>query len=101
MAPTKKPIGQFVAYEPATDAHTVARAMPTERTIAAAGPRTNDRAAAGGPTIRLNISSAPTTGTAVVVTIATTTRNSSSIRRLRTPWASPTSGTTELSSSGR
>ena len=60
-----------------------------------------DRAAAGGPIIRLKISRAPTTGTVMAVARATTMRKQISIRWLRMPFASAISGTTEESMSGR
>ena len=63
MTPTKKPSGQSDWYEIAMPAHTVTKAMPTDRAIARAGLGVSDLAAAAGPIIRLNISSAPTTGT--------------------------------------
>jgi len=61
----------------------------------------NDRAVAGGPIIRLKISRAPTTGSAMLVASATTTRKHVSTRPLRMPRASPSSGITDDSSSGR
>ena len=51
--------------------------------------------------MRLNTSSAPTTGSAMAVARATIPRNRTSIRRTDTPLASPSSGETELSSNGR
>src|SRR6266702_868398 len=47
------------------------------------------------------VSSAPTTGTVMLVARAMTSRNASSIRRAGTPRASATSGSTEDSISGR
>ena len=58
-------------------------------------------AAAAGPIIRLNISSAPTTGTVMLVARAMTSRNARSIRRGGTPRAAATSGSAEDSMSGR
>ena len=69
--------------------------------MATGGRLVNDRAAAGGPISRLKMSRDPTTGTAMVVTSATTTRNARSIARALTPRASATSGATEESISGR
>ena len=43
-------------------AQTVIRAMTTDRANGERGPGVNDRAAAGGPIMRLKISRAPTTG---------------------------------------
>ncbi len=57
--------------------------------------------AAGAPIIRLKINSVPTTGTVIVVARASTARNSISMRKRLTPRASPTSGRTEESISGR
>jgi hypothetical protein len=82
-------------------AHTVTSAMATDRAMARAGRAVSARAAAAGPIIRLNISSAPTTGTVMLVASAMTSRNASSIRRGGTPRASATSGSAEDSSSGR
>ena len=61
----------------------------------------NERAAAGGPIIRLKISSVPTTGTVIVVASATTARNASCMRKVPMPRASATSGSSEESISGR
>jgi hypothetical protein len=61
----------------------------------------NDRAAAAGPIISANMSSAPTTGTVMLVASAITIRKHNSIRRVLTPRASATSGSAEASSSGR
>src|SRR5438874_1673355 len=85
MPPTKKPSGQSDWYEIAMPAHTVTSAMATDRAIARAGRAVSDLAAAAGPIIRLNISSAPTTGTVMLVARAMTSRNTSSIRRAGTP----------------
>ena len=52
----------------------------TDRPMASSGRSVNDRAAAGGPIIRLKISRAPTTGSAMLVASATTTRKHISIR---------------------
>jgi hypothetical protein len=101
MTPTKKPSGQSDWYEIAMPAHTVIKAMATERAIARAGLAVSDLAAAAGPIIKLNISSAPTTGTVMLVARAMTSRNASSIRRARTPRASATSGSAEENISGR
>ena len=60
-----------------------------------------ERAAAAGPIIRLNISSAPTTGTVIEVARAITMRKYNSARRVETPRASATSGTALVSMSGR
>ena len=65
------------------------------------GLAVNERAAAAGPIIRLNISSAPTTGTVMDVASAITTRNASSIRSGDRPRAAATSGIAEDSISGR
>src|SRR5689334_1297873 len=99
--PTKKPSGQSDRYEIATPAHTVTNAIATDRAIARPGRAVSDLAAAAGPIIRLNISSAPTTGTVMLVASAMTSRNASSIRRARTPRASATSGSAEENISGR
>src|SRR5256886_17707040 len=101
MTPTKKPSGQSDWYEIAMPAHTVTSAMATDRAIARTGLAVSDLAAAAGPIIRLNISSAPTTGTVILVARAMTSRNPSSIRRDDTPPARPTSGSAEDSSGGR
>ena len=69
-------------------AHTVTSAIATDRTMATGGRIVNERAAAGGPIIRLKMSRAPTTGTVMAVARATTTRNAISIRWLLTPLAS-------------
>ncbi len=53
---------------------TVTSAMTTERASAVPGRAVTERAAAAGPIIRLNISSAPTTGTVIEVASAITTR---------------------------
>jgi hypothetical protein len=76
-------------------------AMTTDSAIARPGRAVRDRAAAGGPIIRLKISRAPTTGRVMLVAMARMTRNSSSTRAARTPRASPDSGASEDSSSGR
>ena len=101
MTPTKKPSGQSDWYEIAMPAHTVTSAMITDRAIARAGLAVSDLAAAAGPIIRLNISSAPTTGTVMLVASAMTSKNASSIRRAGTPRASATSGSAEENISGR
>lgn len=75
--------------------------MTIESAIASSGRAVSDRAAAGGPIIRLKISNAPTTGRAMLVARATTTRNAVSVRFPRIPRASPRSELIELSSSGR
>ena len=62
-------------------AHAVSSARPMERTTAGTGRATKARAAAGGPIMRLKISSAPTTGTVTVVAAATTSRKAISMRR--------------------
>src|SRR5579871_3713777 len=100
MAPTKNPIGRFVWYEAAMATHTVKRANATDSPIANEGRSVNERAAAGGPIKRLKIRRVPTTGTAIVVTSATTTRKARSIRRGLTPRAAAMSGETEDNSSG-
>ena len=69
--------------------------------MATSGRAVNDRAAAGGPIIRLKINSAPTTGTVMAVARAMTIRKADSIRWLRTRLASAISGTTEESMRGR
>ena len=48
MTPTKKPSGQSVWYDIAMPAHTVTKAMPTDRAIARAGLAVSDLAAAEG-----------------------------------------------------
>src|SRR5580692_8082351 len=60
--------------------HTVTSAMATDRVMASTGRAVSERAAAAGPIIRLNISSAPTTGTVMLVARAMTSRNASSMR---------------------
>ena len=75
--------------------------MTTDNCNASSGRSVNDRAAAAGPTIRLNTSSAPTTGSAIAVASARMVRNQSSIRSLDTPLAFASSGATELSRSGQ
>src|SRR5215470_2130412 len=82
-------------------AQTVTSAKATDRVMARTGRAVSARAAAAGPIIRLNISSAPTTGTVMLVASAMTSRNASSIRRGGIPRASATSGSAEDSSSGR
>src|SRR5215470_10649052 len=101
MVPTKKPRGQFVWYDSAMDSQTVAKAITTESAIAAPGRAVTERAAAAGPIIRLNISSAPTTGTVIDVATAITTRKERSTRRVETPRASAPSGNALVSMSGR
>jgi len=101
MTPTKKPSGQLVWYDAAMPIQTVASAMPMARAMACPGRLVNDRAAAAGPIISANISSAPTTGTVMLVASAITMRKHSSIRRVLTPRASATSGSADASSSGR
>src|SRR5487761_1469570 len=101
MLATKKPSGQFVRYDSTMPAHTQTGASQTERARARAGLAVTDRAAAAGPIIRLNISSAPTTGTVIDVARAITTRNTSSIRSGESPRAAATSGIADVSSSGR
>ena len=54
-------------------------AIATDSAIAGRGLSVNERAAAGGPIIRLKISSVPTTGTVIVVASASTARKESSI----------------------
>jgi hypothetical protein len=51
--PTKKPTGQLVQYELAMAVHAVKSASTTDRTSALCGRRVSERAAAGGPIIRL------------------------------------------------
>src|SRR5579863_9318364 len=101
MTPTRKPSGQLDSYETTIPAQTVTSAITTARVMASTGRAVTDLAAADGPIIRLNISSAPTTGTVMLVARAMTSRNPSSIRRAGTPRASATSGSTEDSRSGR
>src|SRR5260370_26385427 len=101
MTPTKKPSGQLDWYETTMPVQTVTSARTPERAIARTGLAVSDLAAAAGPIIRLNISSAPTTGTVMLVARAMTSRNPSSIRRDDTPRASATSGSAEDSISGR
>jgi len=101
MTPTKKPSGQLVWYDAAMPIQTVASAMPMASAMACPGRLVNDRAAAAGPIISANISSAPTTGTVMLVASAITSRKHSSIRRVLTPRASATSGSADASSSGR
>jgi hypothetical protein len=91
----------LVWYEVAMPIQTVASAMPTARAMACPGRLVNDLAAAAGPIISANMSSAPTTGTVMLVASAITIRKHSSIRRVLTPRASATSGSVEASSSGR
>src|ERR1700722_9975467 len=100
MAPTKNPTGQLVWYDAAIEIHTVARAMSTERAMAASGRLTNDRAAAGGPTMRVNMSRAPTTGTDKVAVRATRTRKSISTRNVRMPAARASSEEVDERSNG-
>src|SRR5579875_628454 len=69
--------------------------------MAARGSATSSRAAAGGPTMRLNMSSAPTTGTVMAVARATTTRKARSMGRVRSPRASATWGRAEDNRRGR
>jgi hypothetical protein len=57
--PTKNPIGQSVTKELAIAAHTVARAIATERRTATGGRAVKERAAAGGPIMRLKMSKRP------------------------------------------
>ena len=99
--PTKNPTGQLVRSDSAIAAHTVTSANTTDRLMARYGLLVIDRAAAGGPIIRLKISRAPTTGSVMLVASATTTRKHISIRKLDTPRASASSGITEVSMSGR
>jgi len=101
MTPTKKPSGQLVRYDAAMPIQTVASAMPMASAMACPGRLVNDRAAAAGPIISANMSSAPTTGTVMLVASAITIRKHSSIRRVLTPRASATSGIADASSSGR
>ena len=81
--------------------HTVTSAMTTDRVMASTGRAVSERAAAAGPIIRLNISSAPTTGTVMLVARAMTSRNARSMRAVRRPRAAATSGSAEDSMSGR
>src|ERR1700678_4415569 len=101
MVPTRKPSGQLDSYEITMPTQTVTRAMTTARGHGKTGRAVTDLAAADGPIIRLNISSAPTTGTVMLVASAITSRNASSIRRVLMPRASATSGSAEDSISGR
>jgi putative phosphoribosyl transferase len=101
MTPTKKPSGQLVWYDAAMPIQTVASAMPMASAMACPGRLVNDRAAAAGPIISANMSSAPTTGTVMLVASAITIRKHNSIRRVLTPRASATSGSADASSSGR
>jgi putative phosphoribosyl transferase len=101
MTPTKKPSGQLVWYDAAMPIQTVASAIPMASAMACPGRLVNDRAAAAGPIISANMSSAPTTGTVMLVASAITIRKHNSIRRVLTPRASATSGSAEASSSGR
>src|SRR5450759_5159135 len=75
--------------------------MSTDSAMACIGWSVTDRAAAGGPIISLKISSAPTTGSVMLVARATITRKYISIRSARTPRASASSGITDVSRSGR
>ena len=75
--------------------------MATDSAIAAIGRLVKDRAADAGPTMRLNTSSAPTTGSAMAVARASTPRNTKSIMRGETLLAAPRSPEIELNSSGR
>jgi len=59
---------------------TMTSAMTTESSIARTGRLVRDLAAAGGPVIRLKISSAPTTGTVTAVARATMIRKTISMR---------------------
>jgi hypothetical protein len=81
--------------------HTVTSAIVTDSAIATPGREVTLRAAAAGPIIRLNMSSAPTTGTVMDVASPITTRKYSSARRVETPRASAISGSAEVSISGR
>ena len=101
IEPTKKPIGRLVRYASAIADHTVPSAMSTDRPIAVNGLLVNERAAAAGLIRRLKMSRAPTTGTAIVVVSATTSRKTTSMRPLPTPRASATSGITDENISGR
>jgi len=65
---------QLVRYELAIAVQTVTSASTTESTMAKRGRSVNDRAAAGGPIIRLKINNAPTTGTVIAVAMAIVTR---------------------------
>jgi SulP family sulfate permease len=67
--PTKNPTGQFVRYELAMASQTVASANTTDKATAIDGRFVKDRAAAGGPIMRLKIRRAPTTGTVIASTI--------------------------------
>src|SRR5947209_5292787 len=99
--PTKKRTGQFEAYDAAIAAQIVATARAADAASAMPGLLVTDRAAAGGPIIRLKISNAPTTGTVIAVARARISRNAVSIRRPPAPLAAATSGSTDDSSSGR
>ena len=67
------------------DAQTETREMPTESAMATNGRSTSERAADAGPTSRLNTSSAPTTGMAMVVASASIDRNPISTRDVDIP----------------
>ena len=101
IEPTKKPIGRLERNESAIADHTVPSAMSTDRVMAVNGLFVNERAAAAGLMSRLKMSSAPTTGTAIVVVSATTSRKATSMAPLRTPRAAATSGMTDENMSGR
>ena len=60
-----------------------------------AGPPGEGPAAAAGPIISVNISSAPTTGMVMLAARAITSRKHSSIRRVLTPRASAISGSAD------
>ena len=76
--------------------------MSTDSPMASNGRSVSDRAAAGGPIIRLKISSAPTTGSVMLVASGDDHQEQHiSIRPARNPRASASSGITEESSSGR
>jgi hypothetical protein len=81
--------------------HTVTSASATETATAAAGRRAMNRAAEGGPIIKLNTKSAPTTGSARVVAAPTERRNQVSTFSGLTPRAAASSGATEVSISRR
>src|SRR5580658_3928004 len=100
MEPTKKPIGRLDRYESAMADQTVPSAMATDSAMAVNGLFVNERAAAAGLMRRLKMSSAPTTGTAIVVVSATMSRNTTSMSPLRTPRAAATSGMTDENTSG-
>src|ERR1039458_2242303 len=72
IEPTKNPIGRLDRKDSAIADHTVPRAMSTDSPIAVSGWLVKQRAAAPGLISRLKMSSAPTTGTAIVVVSATT-----------------------------